>query len=83
MVFFHQNETFEMLPVLYHIRQSRVPLPLIKGTVGLNAFSLALTFSNIFSLTLWSIFKQAENRHSKQGRDIVSNNHQVRCSGYK
>jgi len=43
---------------------------MIKGTVVLNAFCLAFTFSNIFRLTLWSIFKQAENRRSKQGKGI-------------
>lgn len=81
--FFTKMKLLRCLDVLYPIYQSRVPFQLIKGVVVLNTFSLALTSSNIFRLTLWSIFKQAENRHSKQGKDILSSNHQVRCSGYK
>ena len=63
---------FRCLDVLCHFCQSQVPLQMIKGMVVSNAFCLAFTFSNIFRLTLWSIFKQVENRHSKQGKYFLA-----------
>ena len=54
---------------------------MMKGTAVLNAFSLAFAFSDTLGMILWSIFKQAENKHSKQGEDVLSGSCQVRCSG--
>lgn len=82
MVFFHQSETVWMCGS-YHFYQSEVPLQMMKRTVVLNAFSSAFVFSNMFGITLWSTFKQAENKHSKQEKDEHSSSHQVRCSGNK
>lgn len=83
MVFFHQMKLSRCLDVLYHFYQSPIPLQVIKGMVALNAPCLAFTVLNTFRLTLWSIFKQAENSHSKPGKGILPSSYQVRCSGFK